>query len=104
MIWNYRDADSSVQSWPVELNINGLADGKVQVSHYRVDKTHSNSFEEWKSMGAPAVPTIEQYKKLEAAGKLSFYDSPQMKNVQGGKLSLAFDLPDQAVSLIKLSW
>ena len=63
-----------------------------------------NSFEAWKTMGKPQQITDEQYKRLEQAGQLQLYTSPEWKKINKGDIALKFDLPKQGVSFIKLSW
>jgi xylan 1,4-beta-xylosidase len=104
MVWNYHDDDIAGPASPVELTVNGIADKKVLVQHYRVDSKFSNSFEKWKAMGKPQNVTPEQYKILEKAGQLQLLKPPERQQVNKGKTVLKFELPRQGVSLIKLSW
>jgi len=104
MIWNYNDNDIELPSSGVEINVDGLNSGKVLVNHYRVDRQFSNSFEKWKSMGKPQQVTDEQYKQLKTGGQLQSYTTAQWKKTNNGKLILIFNLPSQAVSLIRLTW
>jgi xylan 1,4-beta-xylosidase len=104
MLWNYHDDNLPVPASYVEISINGLADGKVLLTHYRVDSSFSNSYEVWRSMGSPQKVSDEQYRVLERAGQLQQYASPEWVTVKFGKFSMKTELPRQAVSLIKLTW
>jgi xylan 1,4-beta-xylosidase len=104
MLWNYHDDNIPVPASNVEISINGLADGKVLLTHYRVDSSFSNSYEVWRAMGSPQQVSDEQYRVLERAGQLQQYASPEWVTVKEGKIKLKTDLPGQAVSLIKLTW
>ena len=42
----------------------------AMLSHYRVDRTHSNSFERWKATGSLQSPTATQYADFEKSGRL----------------------------------
>ena len=88
----------------VALTFTSIDKRKVFVHHYRIDQQFSNSFEKWKTMGKPQQPSIEQYKELESAGQLQLLAVPEWKTIENGKAVLKFDLPQQAVSLIKLTW
>ena len=55
-------------------------------------------------MGSPQNPTAEQYKTLEASGKLKLFTSPFWENTKDGVLELSLNLPGQGVSLFRLSW
>ena len=77
---------------------------RVHVHHYRVDQTHSNSYEVWKQMGSPQSPAKDQYDRLERAGQLQLAGSPEWLDSSEGQLKLSFKLPRQGVSLLKLTW
>lgn len=106
MIWNYHDDDLPAAAAKIQAAISGLpaTAKRLQLRHYRVDRTHSNSYTVWQAMGSPQQPTPAQYSQLEAAGQLQLLDSPRFVVAQGGSLQLAFDLPRQGVSLVQLSW
>ncbi|MBE9583152.1 beta-xylosidase [Mucilaginibacter sp. JRF] len=105
MVWNYHDLnDTNVPDAPVIVELRGIPVTKVLLRHYRIDKQFSNSYEVWKSMGSPKNPDKEQIAKLETAGQLQLYTSPEWVNVKDGKLLLDFPLPRQGVSLLQLSW
>jgi xylan 1,4-beta-xylosidase len=86
------------------VNVTGLPRGRVLVQHFRVDDTHSNSFEAWKRMGSPAQPTAEQYALLESAGQLQMAEPPRWMELPDGTLRRQFDLPLHGVSEILITW
>ncbi len=55
-------------------------------------------------MGSPQQPTPDQYAKLEKAGLPSTLGAPGAVRVEGGKATVKFTLPRQAVSLLQLTW
>ena len=55
-------------------------------------------------MGKPQKVSAEQYKELERAGQLQLLTSPEWKETKDGITVLKFDLPQQAVSFIQMSW
>ncbi|MEX2234770.1 MAG: beta-xylosidase [Cyclobacteriaceae bacterium] len=67
MIWNYHDADISKEDALVRLVIKNIPAGKILMSHYRIDRDNSNSYEVWKKMGSPQNVSDEQFKQLEKA-------------------------------------
>jgi xylan 1,4-beta-xylosidase len=73
--------------------------GDLRATRYLIDKDHSNAFEQWKKLGSPAKPTDEQYKQLEAAGKLATVEAPEL-SVKNGKTMGKFDLARQGVTLL----
>jgi xylan 1,4-beta-xylosidase len=104
LTWNYHDDDLVGPSSQIALAIKGITGSKVLVQHYRIDQELSNSFEAWKVMGKPQQVTPGQYEELERAGQLQLHRSPEWKTTRNGKMVLQFELPRQAVSLVRLTW
>lgn len=106
LVWNYHDDDVAGPNASVALSVQGLPPDtpRVLVSHYRIDADHSNAYSVWKGMGSPQAPTPDQERQLEAGGQLQLLDSPNWIWNQSGTASINFDLPRQAVSLIRLEW
>jgi len=104
LVWNYHDDNIIGAPSPVTVAITGIPGNRVHLEHFRVDQEHSNSYEAWKKMGSPQSPTAEQVNKLERAGQLQLLESPQWLTVEEGMLKLAFSLPQQGVSLLRITW
>jgi len=104
MVWNYHDDDLAAPAAPVNVTVTGLASARVQLFHYRVDKSHSNAYELWKQMGSPQPPSTEQIARLEKAGQLQMLTSPQWMKTKAGQVTVTFDLPRQGVSLLRFVW
>ena len=104
LLWNYHDDDVSAPDQAIELTIDHLpAQARtVIVHHWRIDRSYSNAFEVWKSLGSPQSPTPQQYRQLEAAGMLQELGPAEEHKVDAGKLRLNFPLPRQALSLISI--
>lgn len=106
LIWNYHDDDLAGPMAAIELSVQGLpvTAHRVSMKHYRIDAEHSNAYAKWKSMGSPQHPTDEQQRQLEASGQLQLLESPNWLWGDAEAVSIKFDLPRQAVSLIRLDW
>ncbi len=104
MLWNYHDLNVVTPAQSVALTIQGIPSGKVEITQYRVDENHSNSYEKWKEMGSPQDVNAEQYAELEQAGKLDMAEKPKTVKVKAGSYSGIIELPGQAVSLLILKW
>jgi xylan 1,4-beta-xylosidase len=104
LLWHYHDDDVPGPDAAVTLEISGLplARGRVRLTHYRIDATHSNSYSAWRRMGSPAAPSADQYAQLEAAGRLTTLGPAREVAVAGGATTVTFTLPRQAVSLLVL--
>ena len=81
-----------------------LANGDAQLTQYRIDAEHSNSYEAWRKMGSPLPLSDQQYSELERAGQLAEFEPQKNLRVKDGKLDLNFALPRQGVSLLVLTW
>ena len=104
IVWNYHDDDVQVEPADVELFIENIGKERVYVTHYRIDESHSNSYEVWKGMGSPQQPTAEQYRELEKSGQLQELAPGYWTSTENGGLNMKFTLPRQGSSLIKLTW
>lgn len=104
MVWNYHDNNFLGAVDTVGLTVAGLPEGRVLLTHYRIDQEHSNAYEVWKTMGSPQDPSEKQYKKLEKAGQLALYTSPKYMDVKEETTEIMITLPRQGVSLLKFEW
>jgi xylan 1,4-beta-xylosidase len=106
LVWHYHPDDVPGPDAAVDLKVKGIAAGQTtaQVTHYRIDGNHSNSYEAWKRLGAPAQLSPEQFTQLEAAGKLQECAPRQALSVTNGASNIRFDLPRQGVSLLVITW
>lgn len=104
LAWNHHDDDVPGPAADVELSLSGLpaGDDPVLLEHFRIDRDHSNAFEAWKRMGSLQHPTPAQQAELVRASDLGLLGSPEWVRPEGGKLTLRFTLPRQAVSLLVL--
>lgn len=107
-VWNYHDRNLNFTDAEVTLEVGGIPESfapqnygvKVQVTHYRIDHSHSNSYIAWLSMGSPQPPSIEQYTELQRQGQLQTLDQPTAVELQNGGASFNFSLPVRATSLL----
>jgi xylan 1,4-beta-xylosidase len=104
LVWNYHDDDLAAAPAEIDLVIDGLDAPRATLTHDRIDATHSNAYEAWKRMGAPQPPTRPQYAELERAGQLQALEPPRQVDAAGGQVRVAFALPRQAVSLVRVTW
>ena len=104
LAWHHHDDDVPGPAAEVELLVTGLPaeETPVLLEHFRIDRDHSNAFETWKRMGSPQHPTPEQSAELERSSNLALLGSPGWVRPQGGKVTVRFTLPRQAVSLLVL--
>jgi xylan 1,4-beta-xylosidase len=104
LAWHHHDDDVPGPDADIELNLGGLPSGDrpLLLEHFRIDRDHSNTYEAWLRMGSPQRPTPEQKASLERSSHLALLGSPRWLRPGGGKLTLRFTLPRQAVSMLML--
>jgi xylan 1,4-beta-xylosidase len=103
LVWNYHDDDVEDGAANVSIALAGLPAGQLSLTHYRMDKEHSNAFGVWKGMGSPQDVSGADYARLEAAGKLATLETGTV-SAEDGKVDLSVQLPRQGVSLLRLEW
>ncbi|MEI6949209.1 beta-xylosidase [Paraflavisolibacter sp. H34] len=104
LLWNYHDDDVKGEAEPVQVQVKGVPVPQVNVHHYRIDDTYSNSYEAWKKMGSPQNPSAAQIAELERAGQLELVGSPEWVKTTNGQATIRMTLPRQGVSFLKLEW
>jgi xylan 1,4-beta-xylosidase len=104
LVWNYHDDDVAAAPAAIDLSIDGVRGSRPTLTHDRVDAEHSNAYEAWKRIGAPQTPSRAQYSELERAGRLHALEPPHRVDAAGGRVRVAFTLPRQAVSLVRVTW
>ena len=106
LIWNYHDDDLLKPDASVQLNISSSFPNDckaAQLSHYRIDESHSNAYSTWLAMGSPQEPTERQYEDLVKAGELEMLHATTEVQVEDGAMvGLQFQLPIHAVSMLVL--
>jgi xylan 1,4-beta-xylosidase len=102
LLWNYHDRDIHDEGSRVNVTVKNIAASAVTLYHYRIDNTHSNSYEVWKEMGSPQHPTGQQIQELERAGRLEMLNKPTSVRIENNQLRIEMQLPRQAVSLLQL--
>ena len=104
MLWNYHDDDVPAPSQNIVLTVQHLPAKAVKATVYKIDATHSNSYEAWKKMGSPQQVSDAQYRQLEAAGQLQEEVIAANKKIVGGLYNLNLTLPAQGVYLVRLQY
>ena len=106
LLWNYHDEEKDASSAAANIRVKGLPRnaGRVRVTHYRIDDTHSNAYTAWKAMGSPQKPSAEQIAELKSKAGLQLSEAPYWITAANGAIDVHTDMPRHAVSLLQLSW
>lgn len=100
LIWNYHDDAILGPAQKIHLLINNVIAKNIQLTHYRIDRNHSNSFEAWKLMGSPQSPNSEQYQTLIEKGSLEAIKKSEIVQVSNNTYENYFILPRHGISLV----
>jgi xylan 1,4-beta-xylosidase len=107
LLWHHCDDWAADGEQAVNLQLVDLpfaAGQTLTVKHWRVDGEHSNAYTEWLRLGRPEGPDADQLEKLQTAQQLALLQEPTTSTLdQSGVLTLSFNLPAHAVSLIELT-
>lgn len=106
LLWNYHDDLVDAPEAPIRLAVEvpDEASRRVQVTHWRIDGTHSNAHTVWQQLGRPARPNSSQMENLRKAHELDLLEPPRYLDVSEGRVDLRFSLPRHGVSLVELRW
>jgi xylan 1,4-beta-xylosidase len=102
LIYNHHDDFDRQERCDITLNISRLPfeSERFTVQHYRIDAEHSNAYSEWLRQGKPMYPSPGQYAALKARDGLELLEPPRQVQANDGTLSLHFDMPTHAISLL----
>jgi len=106
-LWNgtldqSRTADDPGLDRSISLTIEGLGAEAYGLRHHRVDTDHSNIVQTWQAMGRPDWPDAAGWEVLHGADRLATLESPTSITPDGRRMTLTFDLPMPAMSLVEL--
>ena len=105
--WNGTLAQANADGDPrlerrVAFAIEGLAGGRYELRHWRVDATHSNIRRRWEELGAPEWPDADGWAALRAADRLELLEPVREVTATDGRIELEIVLPMPAISRIDL--
>lgn len=102
MAWHYHDDDVDGPAAQVDIQLENLIPekGKALVDVYLIDKTHSNAYTVWQSMGSPQDPVTAQYQQLEKSSELEKITGDQMLKIRDHRAGMNLTLERTAVALI----
>lgn len=106
LVWHYHDDDLTGAEANIQLNLRKLPRAfakEAKLTHYRIDRDHSNSYAAWLAMGSPIAPSDAQRETLLKAAQLALLvGAAQSVPVDKSSAKLDFRLPRQGVSLLVL--
>jgi xylan 1,4-beta-xylosidase len=101
LIYCHEDTWAEDGVYPVEFAAENLPfTGPCKITHYRIDKEHSNAYAEWARQGRPNWPAGGQYEAIKARSGLELLEPVKTVVPLDGKVKLTFELPVKSVSLV----
>ena len=101
MVWNFEDGmEDDVNAREIILNFTNIPfKGKYKLIHYRIDKTHSSSYNAWSVLGKPGTPTAEQIRKIRESEGLELFEPVRDVNMEEN-MRIKLEMPMHSVSLL----
>ena len=90
MAVNYGSSFDYADSHGVRVKLDGLGKGERRVSHWQVDRDHSNAYAVWLEMGRPVVPSDEQLAKIQERMELELVEPEFALEAEGAELKTEF--------------
>jgi len=103
LVYHSRDRIISSGTERVRLRLEGLPFDRAMLAHWRIDEAHGDPFAVWESMGAPRTPSPEQIEAMRRRQEPCLLSEPREVSTEGGAVTVEFELPLPAVSLVLLS-
>ena len=101
------DYSGNTSNDEVKITINGIktSSGKVNYRCYLMDKTHSNSYQTWKTMGSPKISNMSSanWTTLRNSMQLQTVDSAENMQLTNNEFTKNISLAKQGVMLITLT-
>jgi len=105
MIFSHHDDWDMKGEYEIEMEVINIPfiGQSFTMTHYRIDKNHSNAYTEWIRQGRPKYSTAFQAEKIISRQELELYEPRKEILLKDGKFKKKFTLPLHGVSLIMLS-
>jgi xylan 1,4-beta-xylosidase len=101
LLYCHEDTWDTESSCEIHFTAENLSfEGPYKVTHYRIDKNHSNAYSEWVRQGRPDYPSGCQFDAIKARDGLELLCPIETVKPLDGKLKLKFDMPVKSVSLL----
>lgn len=85
-----------------QLRLTGLA-GRYRLRHHRIDREHSNAYNQWASLGCPEFPDVWERNQIAEAGQLALAEPETVVAADAdGVFSTEILMTGHSVSLLEL--
>ena len=103
VIYSHHEDRDLYEMADITIKVKGYADqSSLHVTHYRIDKEHSNAYAEYLRQGSPMYPEGEQYEAIKAKDGLEEYCTAYTVDSKNDIIELKFTMPTHGVSFIQI--
>jgi xylan 1,4-beta-xylosidase len=105
LVWRHTDDQYQTDGaeTAASVAVQGLRNESYQLTHYRIDHDHSNSYTVWKSLNSPQDPTEDELAKIRNRQGLEEFERTKTVEANNGALSMDVSLPLPSASLLILT-
>lgn len=101
MVYSHHDDWDMNENFDIKLVLNGVSMDKT-VTHYRIDKNHSNAYTEWVRQGKPDYPDAKEYKAIKERDGLELFTGETSIEPCKDGVTIGFNMPAHAISLLEV--
>lgn len=102
MVYSHHDDWDVNEDFNIDLVIEGVSANST-ITHYRIDKNHSNAYAEWVRQGKPDYPEDSIYRAIKERDGLELFTGNTSTEPCGAEVKISFNMPAHAVSFINIS-
>jgi hypothetical protein len=102
LVYNFfKDLGGQTASDNVTMTVDNLPlpNGKIEVTHFRIDSMHSNAYGVWLKQGRPSNPSTSQWNEMHTASELAVHKKDTI-DYAGAAYRESFALPRQGISFL----
>jgi L-iduronidase len=103
LLYNSADRINAGGSDHVTLKLEGLPFEKAALCIYRIDEADPDPFAVWEQMGAPNVPTADEFARMRERQELRATEAPREVNIRAGSLALDLTIALPSLALVLLT-
>lgn len=100
VVYSHCNDRDNRESQEISLTVAGIGTERVRISHYRIDESHSNPYNEWIRQGKPLFPSGKVYEAIKARDCLEQFCGDTFAENKDGRVSLVFEMPAHGVSYL----
>lgn len=103
LVYSHHDDWDRKDCYDLSMTLKNLPmDGQVSITHYRIDREHSNACTEWERQGKPDWPDDGQRAAILARSGLELFRPPEQAEIREGMLEINCPILTHSISLFEI--